>query len=160
MSRFRTSAGGGGGGGDWMVVVLETCHISQHLLFSSMAAYSITLSDIDILCYKDTIFKKCRPEADCLLWQGKTDTKGYGVFAPTIEGKRYTLKVHRFMYYLYTGCKTPLSPDKHVSHRCHNKLCVMAGHLSYEEAGVNNQRQPCRDDGACCGHLNHDDCLV
>ncbi len=37
----------------------------------------------------------------------------------------------------------------HMSHRCHNKICINVDHLSYEPASVNKSRDFCKMAKAC-----------
>ncbi|MES9882641.1 MAG: hypothetical protein ABW185_17385 [Sedimenticola sp.] len=46
------------------------------------------------------------------------------------------------------------------SHLCNNKLCVNAGHLSFEPRAVNNARKYCFGEGVCVGHESYPDCMV
>jgi ribosomal protein S16 len=61
------------------------------------------------------------------------------------------LRVHRLQMYIHNGCRA-IDTVQHVSHLCHNKLCVRIEHLSLETAQINNNRQICKNNGECTGH--------
>ena len=94
----------------------------------------------------------------CHIWKGRLITEdGYGYIYPRFREKRRKLKVHRLVYFL--KCNMHLCRTKHISHLCHNKLCLNIEHLSYESATINNSRQLCRENGQCTGHGGHKHCI-
>ena len=103
------------------------------------------------------ISKKYEHLNGCYIWKGASP-KGYGVLSFSFRGKKFKLKAHRVVYYL--GFNQPLSPKMHVSHVCHNKLCVNIQHLSYEPQKINNNRQICAHEGICYGHYGFLDCKI
>ncbi len=48
--------------------------------------------------------------------------------------------------------KLQVAANIDCSHLCNNKLCVNAGHLSFEPRAVNNARKYCFGEGVCVGH--------
>lgn len=87
----------------------------------------------------------------CTFWSGPTDKDGYGFRRMVYESKRLRLHVHRLAYFLSDPTQK-LNPQYHVSHLCHNKLCIKVLHSSYEPAMVNNARKICKGGGECLGH--------
>lgn len=67
---------------------------------------------------------------------------------------------HRFMYMLVHDL-LDIPPHLHVSHICHNSLCINAEHLSLELPEINNSRQICKnvDPPACQHHSTYPDCV-
>ena len=61
-------------------------------------------------------------DGDCLLWQGATNNRGYGVLG--IDGR--LMLVHRLAYYLATSVD-PLQWD--VLHACDTPCCCEPSHL-------------------------------
>lgn len=80
----------------------------------------------------------------CKIWQGEKDRNGYGILRLTVAGKGISFTVHRLAYFVGFKSKLHLQPEVHVSHCCHNKVCINVEHLSYEGSGVNNARNICR----------------
>ncbi|XP_078667899.1 uncharacterized protein LOC144909676 [Branchiostoma floridae x Branchiostoma belcheri] len=96
----------------------------------------------------------------CVLWTGHVSKEGYGTtkVKSHFDDRRFTLSVHRLLFFIHT--KQRLTSAMHVSHLCHEKLCLNIEHLSYEPAVVNIQRARCVEDGRCCGHGNYKDCII
>ncbi len=67
---------------------------------------------------------------ECWLWKGGL-SDGYGAFGV----KRRMTHAHRVAFEIFFGKK----PEKHVLHRCDNKVCVNPRHL-YEGDDVDNMR--------------------
>ena len=75
-------------------------------------------------------------EKGCWLWEGYTNSKGYGVFTASPNtrkhvGKRIGRKgkhilVHRYMYELMIG---PIPKGLQIDHLCRVPLCVRPSHL-------------------------------
>ena len=59
----------------------------------------------------------------CTLWNGPVNRDGYGFVRVTFRGCRKILTAHRLAYYI-SHSSHYLIPNMHVSHLCHNKLCV------------------------------------
>ena len=95
----------------------------------------------------------------CRIWNGQRDSHGYGVYQVYFRGKWVKLQVHRIAYYLADPSRS-LHRSIHVSHLCHNKLCINVSHLSYESQKMNNQRQICRAEGQCTGHRGKPKCKL
>lgn len=57
----------------------------------------------------------------CWLWRGRVHNN-YPVIA-TPEGSKWA---HRVAFALFVG---PIQAQRHIDHRCRNKLCVRPGHL-------------------------------
>ena len=76
------------------------------------------------------------------------------------DNSKKVLLAHRFMYMLHTNT-IHIQQDMHVSHICHNSLCINPLHLSLEEAHVNNERQLCKHliPKVCLKHAGYADCL-
>ena len=64
----------------------------------------------------------------CTLWNGPVNRDGYGFVRVTFRGCRKILTAHRLAYYI-SHSSHYLIPNIHVSHLCHNKLCVTTGLL-------------------------------
>jgi hypothetical protein len=87
----------------------------------------------------------------CHKWNGEINDSGYGIIRMTVRGKRYKVTVHRLIYFLSQQCR-PLDKNIHVSHLCHNNLCLNILHLSYENGEINHRRTRCRNLKTCQGH--------
>ena len=103
--------------------------------------------------------EKSRTVNSCLVWCGAIDRYGYGIHYVVLDGKRVQLGVHRLAFFLLDPNRE-LSPRFHVSHLCHNKLCIHKDHLSYEPPSVNNARQICTMNGECTGHRGFKRCRL
>lgn len=95
----------------------------------------------------------------CHIWQGRTDTYGYGEVRIQFRGARVCLKAHRVIFAL-SNKDIVLTESKDVSHLCHNRCCVKLEHLSYEPHSINNQRLVCRNEGECFGHHGYSHCFI
>ena len=84
----------------------------------------------------------------CTLWNGPVNRDGYGFVRVTFRGCRKILTAHRLAYYI-SHSSHYLIPNMHVSHLCHNKLCVNLQHLSYESDSVNKKREICKHEVEC-----------
>lgn len=95
---------------------------------------------------------------DCLLWSG-AQRNSYGIWEIRFNGSKQKIPVHRLAYFLNHNCES-LPSFLHVSHLCHNKLCIEVSHLSLEPPGINNNRQICKHEGECHGHHGYQHCLI
>lgn len=76
------------------------------------------------------------------------------------DGRKKIYLAHRFMYMLHHGIEH-IPPELHVSHRCHNSLCINPEHLSLEPPFINNSRQICKNltPSACQKHGVYPECI-
>jgi hypothetical protein len=122
--------------------------------------YCLPLSEGDIIYLKNRIISKTRKVGDCLHWGGEVSSTGYGIFRFSFSKKRFKVKVHRFLYFISNSLVSHFDRSLQVSHACHHKTCVNLGHLSLEDAGVNNQRSICVNTQRCIGHGAAKPCLL
>lgn len=108
---------------------------------------------------EDTLRHNVVREGDCFVWTGQIDKYGYGVLRLTVDEKRINLRPHSIAYYL-SDPSEKLQPAMHVSHLCHNKVCVNVGHMSYEPQRVNNSRMVCAANGECRSHRGYQKCIL
>ena len=102
----------------------------------------------------------CGPKG-CVEWRGGRSGP-YGVMKlkffrfPTSK----VMRVHRVQY-MITSKNFDLNPQMHVSHLCHNSLCINENHLSYETREINMQREQCKHfiPKHCIGHPGQPDCI-
>jgi hypothetical protein len=66
----------------------------------------------------------------CWIFNGKSDQYGHQTI--TVNGHKYCLIVHRWMYELANG---PIPDDHHVHHECKTPGCVNPLHLVALSAG-------------------------
>ena len=107
---------------------------------------------------KENILEHSAVSNKCVTWTGNIDKYGYGYIRFTVDGRRLKVRAHRLQFFLADPI-IPLHPAMHVSHLCHEKLCVNLAHLSYEPAGLNNSRQGCYLDQGCKHHHGFKDCI-
>jgi hypothetical protein len=72
----------------------------------------------------------------CVLWQGSVDRDGYGRMKRTVDGKRVTVAVHRWVMEQAVGRR--LRPDEVILHACDNPPCFRVEHLSVGSVRDNN----------------------
>ena len=111
--------------------------------------YKTKLTDKEI-CKINKYIKKKITVRNCHIWNGQ-QLKGYAIFEFRFRKHKIKLRVHRLQMYIHNGCRA-IDTVQHVSHLCHNKLCVRIEHLSLETARINNNRQICKNNGECIGH--------
>ena len=119
--------------------------------------FTTKLTSAEILKLRNKLETKVVKNKTCKLWSG-TQRNGYGILEFRFRGKKIKIPVHRLAYYLHNNCHQ-LSPDIHVSHLCHDKLCCNVEHLSYEPQRINNKRQTCKSNGECSGHHGFQNCI-
>ena len=68
----------------------------------------------------------------CLEWPKGTDASGYGV--TQFYKKRWT--VHRLSFFYHTGFHPG---QRHVLHKCHNRLCFNPKHLYLGDNNLNQR---------------------
>lgn len=73
----------------------------------------------------------------CIEWPFAQDKDGYGVLSRVIDGKKRSLRAHRWMWERNWG---PMDPAMDASHLCHNRICVNFQHLVAESRGDNIRR--------------------
>lgn len=123
--------------------------------------FHTNLTEVEIHKIKLNLLKKIQISADqeCHIWTGQRRNKGYGLCEIRFRARKIKLTVHRLVYYIYNGCVF-IPSHLHVSHICHNKLCVRLEHLSLEPPNINNKRQVCKNEGLCTGHHGYANCIL
>lgn len=124
------------------------------------AFYQQNLPAEDIDKFSAVLHRNSHFSGQCQLWNGQIDKYGYGLVRVPFAGKRLKLNVHRLAFYLSQSASVKLETSLHVSHLCHNKLCISPNHLSYEPPSVNLSRNCCRLDGECKGHRGYRRCIL
>ena len=119
--------------------------------------YNLSLEEITYLTTK--IQFQVANATDCIIWPGYLDKYGYPAVHVTLRGKKMRLGVPRLIYFLSKDCK-PLTLAHHISHLCHNKICLNIEHLSFEPGHVNIRRNTCKSNNKCFGHDNYADCII
>ena len=76
------------------------------------------------------------------------------------NGQKKLMLAHRFMYMLHHNTLN-LPSHMHVSHICHNSLCINPLHLSLEPNNVNIERNSCKNTVPlqCMHHEGYPDCI-
>ena len=100
-------------------------------------------------------------ENGCILYTGRMSKTGYGVIDVRFPGKTRHVPIHTHRArYMIEMKKVKLTPSEfHVSHLCHNRICVNILHLSFEPAHVNNSRQNCFSEKRCTKHCPYPECI-
>ena len=77
-----------------------------------------------------------------------------------LMGVRKVLLAHRLLYMLHTNT-LHIPHDIHISHTCHQSLCINQLYLCPELPNVNNKRQLCKNmvHRVCLKHSGFVDCL-
>lgn len=119
------------------------------------------LTDTEIQHINQNLSKKINisDEQECHIWTGQRRNKGYGLHELRFRGRKIKVTVHRLIYYIHYKCVN-IPPHLHISHLCHNKLCVRVEHLSLEPPNINNKRQICKNEGQCTGHYGFANCIL
>lgn len=72
-------------------------------------------------------WSKIDKSGKCWNWTTpSTDRKGYGLFMAVRDGRKRSIRAHRYSYELAHG---PIAPGLEIDHRCHNHACVNPAHL-------------------------------
>ena len=114
---------------------------------------------------KARILQNTMHDGFCLTWTGLvTNKKGmsYGAIKVNIQDIHMTMTVHRAMYLVENPNLFHSEYEIkriHVSHLCHNSLCVKIDHLHLEPAIINQRRRRCNARKVCYGHRNRPDCI-
>ena len=106
--------------------------------------------------------KGCHFWNDNLCCNQKPGGPKYGRLKVTLpNGQKNVLLAHRFVYMLHYNMPH-LPADLHVSHKCHESLCINALHLSLEPKHVNTSRNSCRGTRPlhCLKHEGYADCIL
>ena len=113
--------------------------------------------------YRQKILKRIRDQTKdddvkgCHLWVKPVSKKHYPKMKISIKGERSDQSVHRLVYFM-EGHED--MRNHHVSHLCHNTLCVRRAHLNLEPSFVNDRRNKCKETGECSGHGDLPKCIV
>ena len=75
-----------------------------------------------------------RKQGNCLLWDFRIDTHGYGRVA--VKGK--TLLAHRYAWERVNG---PIPDGLMIDHTCHNRSCIEVLHLRVATRSENNSNR-------------------
>ena len=102
---------------------------------------------------------------ECHIWQkggtGPPNHK-YGTIRVKFPGMNSSKNfyVHRLSY-MCSRRTMHLPESLHVSHLCHNTLCIKPEHLSLEPQYINNGRKNClqRNPPGCSGHGIYPKCI-
>jgi hypothetical protein len=114
------------------------CSLHNFILQYNMTIfYKTKLTDKEI-CKINKHIKKQITVENCHIWNGQ-QLKGYGIFEFRLRKHKIKLRVYPLKMYINNGCRA-IDTVQHVSHLCHNKLCVWIEHLSLEAAQINNNR--------------------
>lgn len=73
-------------------------------------------------------------ENGCRFWLGTLDSNGYGIYATSINRKRYKILAHRAVYIIFKGT---INLQIVVDHVCGNRYCVNIDHLQAITSQVN-----------------------
>ena len=73
------------------------------------------------------ILSRTESVGDCLLWNGAKDKDGYGIITRRLKGKKRTLRLSRYVWFLVHGEWPP--QGQFVCHRCDAPSCVNPKHF-------------------------------
>ena len=94
----------------------------------------------------------------------KVNSRGYHIVHVSLPGYRTVKMVLARAVFMLRYDRMDLFPgvsiNLHVSHLCHQPLCIEESHLVLEPKFVNNNRIQCRHFGRCNGHPGHPNCLL
>lgn len=111
------------------------------------------------LKYSVKIAQFSMPHGQCRFWTKALSKDGYGVvkYKHPVTGW-HTTHAHRLAYMV--DSRSDNLAGLHVSHLCHNQLCVNPQHLSAEAAAINADRVRCVNRNDCSTHGPHPPCLL
>ena len=128
-----------------------------------------SFNEEDLAIFSGKLRRKGVRRDHCLVWTGcLTSDQNYGVITRNMKccSKQKPWRVNRIAFALanYDGNLETFSEilcdsSFHISHLCHNSLCIQYDHLSRERQIVNNNRIACHNYMDCYGH-NERDCLL
>lgn len=93
------------------------------------------------------ILERCVPDGDCLIWQGATNSRGYGCVSGGRKGN--TLLAHRVVFTEEVG---PIDDGMTIDHLCCQPLCQNVFHMELVTFGENSKRQHERKTECKYGH--------
>jgi hypothetical protein len=96
--------------------------------------------------------RHCMPgEGECVVWAGRRDRDGYGVFS--LGGKKE--RAHRIAWLFHRG---PVPRGLVIDHKCRNRACQNVSHLEPVTAEINTRRSlACTSPTCQRGHRWTDD---
>ena len=103
---------------------------------------------------------------ECMLFNGGSrDKEGYGRMRYSVPGENVERETSAHRMAKMLELKVLDERDCDASHLCHNKLCVRADHINFEDTIINNSRKACVARGVCNRHqkadgTHHPDCLL
>lgn len=105
--------------------------------------------------------KSRQSENSCILYTGRIKKTGYGMIDVRFPGmdRHIPMHVHRVRYMIHIRTFKLTPSEFHVSHLCHNRICINVSHFSFEPAHVNNSRQNCFSEKRCTKHCPYPDCI-
>lgn len=99
-------------------------------------------------------------QGHCHIWSKSVNSRGYPMIKISVTGQgSHTYLAHRIIYSLHHNT---ILRNKfiHISHLCHNKLCINPDHLSLEPPSINMARNTCKIEGSCLRHDIYPDCKL
>ena len=122
--------------------------------------YQLPLTRREILKFNQIFESSSNMKATgCKEWTRTLTHDGYPIFRTTYRGHRMWVKAQRLAYYVAHNC-SPIESGMHISHLCHNKICINPVHLHKETQTLNNNRNVCKREGVCRGHYGHPMCIL
>ncbi len=84
------------------------------------------------------IMNRCNVDGECWIWTGPTSGNGRGGGYGRFNFGGRTMAVHRAMYVIVFG---PIPTNKHIDHKCRNRLCCNPSHLECVTPKENAKRR-------------------